>query len=174
MKLKKIILSGVFIALCLVLPFFTGQIPQIGSILSPMHIPVLISGFVLGSPYSLIIGFISPLLRSALTGGFPPMFPTAFAMAFELSSYGFFTSLFSKMLPKGKVYVYFSLILSMLLGRIVWGAVMYIISCAGLTAFGFATFISAAFINSAPGIICHLVIVPIVVSAIENSVNKND
>ena len=31
-----------FLALALMLPFLTGQIPQIGSMLSPMHIPVLL------------------------------------------------------------------------------------------------------------------------------------
>ena len=63
---KKIVYSGFFLALGIVLPFLTGQIPNIGRSLLPMHIPVLICGVVLGWPYGLIVGFITPILRSAL------------------------------------------------------------------------------------------------------------
>ena len=35
-------LSALFLALALVLPFLTGQIPEVGSMLCPMHIPVLL------------------------------------------------------------------------------------------------------------------------------------
>ena len=69
---KNIALSGLFIALGLVLPFLTGQIPNIGRMLLPMHIPVLLCGFVCGGPYGLIVGFITPLLRSVMFGA-PPM-----------------------------------------------------------------------------------------------------
>jgi thiamine transporter ThiT len=86
---KKMVLSALFIALGLVLPFFTGQIPQIGSRLLPMHIPILLCGFVCGAPFGLAAGFITPLLRS-LIFGMPPMMPTAVAMAFELAAYGLF------------------------------------------------------------------------------------
>ena len=61
---KKLVLSALFIALGIVLPFFTGQVPQIGNMLLPMHIPVLICGFVCGAPYGLTVGLITPLLRS--------------------------------------------------------------------------------------------------------------
>ena len=36
---KNIAVAGLCLALALVLPFLTGQIPQIGSALYPMHIP---------------------------------------------------------------------------------------------------------------------------------------
>lgn len=58
-KIKKVTLAGVLLALTLLLPFLTGQIPQIGSMLSPMHIPVLICGFVCGWQYGFAVG---PLL----------------------------------------------------------------------------------------------------------------
>ena len=77
-----------FLALAYVMPFLTGQIPQVGSMLCPMHIPVLLCGFFCGAPWGLAVGFVAPLLRS-FTLGMPPMFPTAFCMAFELAAYGF-------------------------------------------------------------------------------------
>ena len=39
---KKLVWAAVFLALGLILPFFTGQIPEIGNKLLPMHIPVLL------------------------------------------------------------------------------------------------------------------------------------
>ncbi len=86
-NLKKLVLSGVFLALALLLPFVTGQIPQIGAALAPMHIPVLLCGFVCGWPFGLVVGFVAPLLRFMLFG-MPPIFPTGIAMAFELAAYG--------------------------------------------------------------------------------------
>ena len=41
---RILVQAAVCLALCLVLPFLTGQIPQIGAALSPMHIPVLLCG----------------------------------------------------------------------------------------------------------------------------------
>lgn len=172
MVFKKIVLTGVFLALCLILPFFTGQIPQIGSMLSPMHIPVFICGLVCGWPYAAIIGFIAPLLRHGMF--YMPPLITAIAMAFELFAYGGFTALFSKILPKKPEYIYVSLILSMIFGRFVWGTARYIIALLTHSEFTIAAFISGAFITALPGIICHLIIVPLVVIAIRKSGVIND
>lgn len=84
---KKLAYAALFLALCLVLPMLTGQIPQIGSMLLPMHIPVLLCGLVCGWQYGAAVGFVAPLLRSALFG-MPPVYPVAIAMAFELLTYG--------------------------------------------------------------------------------------
>ena len=37
--IKIMIYAAMFLALAYVIPFLTGQIPQIGSMLCPMHIP---------------------------------------------------------------------------------------------------------------------------------------
>lgn len=55
---KKLVLSALFLALAYLMPFLTGQIPEIGSMLLPMHLPVLICGFVCGWPYGLAVGFV--------------------------------------------------------------------------------------------------------------------
>ena len=84
---RTVVFAAAFLALALMLPFLTGQIPQIGSMLSPMHIPVLLCGFVCGWPWGLAVGVVAPPLRSVLFG-MPPMYPTALCMAFELAAYG--------------------------------------------------------------------------------------
>ena len=70
-SVKLLTLSGLFLALGLLLPFLTGQIPNIGKMMLPMHIPVLLAGFVCGWPYGLVVGLICPLLRSVTFGARP-------------------------------------------------------------------------------------------------------
>ena len=84
---RKLTLSALFLALGLVLPLITGQIPQIGKMLLPMHIPVLLCGMVCGWPYGLAVGAVMPLLRGLLFG-MPVLYPTGIGMAFELAAYG--------------------------------------------------------------------------------------
>ncbi|MBQ1235762.1 MAG: ECF transporter S component, partial [Oscillospiraceae bacterium] len=128
-NLRNLILSAMFLALAFVLPFLTGQIPQIGSMLCPMHIPVLLCGFFCGAPWGLAVGFLAPIFRS-LIFGMPPMFPTAVCMAFELATYGFIAGLLYSKLPRNRGSVYVSLISAMVIGRVVWGLMMML--CMGI------------------------------------------
>ena len=158
----KLTLAAMFLALAFVLPFLTGQIPQIGSMLCPMHIPVLLCGFFCGAPWGLAVGLLAPLLRS-FTLGMPRMFPTALCMAFELAAYGFVAGWLYNKLPKKRIYVYLSLLCAMILGRVVWGIVMFV--CMGLdtSKFGLAAFVAGAFTNAVPGIILQIILIPILV-----------
>ena len=168
-KLLRMVLAAFFLALAYVIPFLTGQIPEIGSMLCPMHLPILLCGFVCGWPWGLIVGLVAPVFRSLLTGGFPPMFPTAVCMAFELATYGAIAGLMHKILPKKKITIYCSLVIAMLLGRIVWGVAMMICMGASGGTFTFAAFLAGAITNAIPGIIVQLILVPILVVLIEKS-----
>ena len=167
-SIKKMVAAALFMALCLVLPFLTGQIPQIGSMLSPMHIPVFLCGFVCGWEYGLAVGLIAPLLRGALFG-MPPLFPTGIAMSFELAAYGVSSGLLYRLLPKKKAYIYLSLIMSMLIGRIIWGLVRLFLSGLSGTSFTVSMFVAGAFTEAIPGIICHIVLVPLIVMMLEHA-----
>lgn len=163
---NKITLSGVFIALGILLPYITGNIQSLGVNLLPMHIPVLLAGFIVGWKYGLLVGIITPLLRSALVG-MPPLFPVAIAMAFELGIYGLVTGLLYSMLKKSKISVFISLIVAMISGRIVWGIVSYFLFFLNNTSFTINMFITGAFANSIIGIIIQLILVPIIVIRLE-------
>jgi len=165
-RIRAMILAALFLALAYVLPFLTGQIPQIGSMLCPMHIPVLLCGFICGWPWGLAVGIAAPLLRS-LTLGMPPLFPTAVCMAFELAVYGALAGFLYRTLPKKKSSVYAALLGAMIAGRIVWGAAMFV--CTGLSGgdFGFAAFLAGAVTNALPGIAVQIVLIPVLVIAIE-------
>jgi len=167
-NVKKLVLAAMFVALGLVLPFLTMQIPSVGSMLLPMHLPVLLCGFVCGGPLGLLVGAVTPLLRSVLFG-MPPLFPTAIAMAFELAAYGLLTGLFHRALPKTTGSLYLSLVLSMLGGRVVWGAVMTVLMGLGQTEFGLAAFLSGAFTTAIPGIVLQLVLIPAILYALRKA-----
>ena len=171
--IKKLTLSAMFLALALVMPFLTGQIPQIGAMLCPMHIPVLLCGFFCGGSWGLLVGFVSPVLRSIIFG-MPPMFPKAICMAFELATYGLVSGLLHKVLPKKKWTVYVSLILAMIAGRVVWGLAMLICMGFDVTKFGASAFISGALLNAIPGIIVQLVLIPILVIVLEKYVKREE
>ncbi len=170
-KIQKLTYSALFLALAFVLPFFTGQIPQIGRMLSPMHLPVMLCGFICGGPWGLAIGLIAPILRS-LIWGMPPMFPTAIAMAFELAAYGLFCGLFYKIL-QNKIpricAVYTSLILSMITGRLVWGAAQFVLLGINGGSFTFSAFLAGAVLNAVPAIVLQLILVPAIVMLLEKS-----
>ncbi len=166
-RLEKMILSALFLALAYVLPFLTGQIPEIGAMLCPLHIPVLLCGFVCGPAWGAAVGAVAPLFRS-LTLGMPPLFPKAICMAFELATYGLISGMLYKILPKKKPYLYLSLLIAMLAGRIVWGAAMYICLAANGGSFTLAAFIAGAFTNAIPGIVVQIVLIPFLVMLLEN------
>ena len=163
---KKLVLAAMFLALALVLPFLTGQIPQVGSMLCPMHIPVLLCGFFCGWQWGLAVGLIAPILRS-LTLGMPPMFPTALCMAVELAAYGAVSGYLYEKLPRKKSSVFVSLISAMAIGRLLWGAARFL--CAGLdpSAFGLGAFWAGAVTSAIPGIIVQILLIPLLVMALE-------
>lgn len=168
-KTRKIVLSALFLALCLVLPIITGGIPTIGNMLLPMHIPVLICGLICGWPYGLVIGFVAPLLRSVLFG-MPPMYPIAIAMSFELAAYGLIIGLlYARVRRQSIATLYASLLAAMVGGRLVWGLAEIVLLGMGGNAFTFQAFLSGALLTAVPGIILQLVLIPAVMVALDRT-----
>jgi LytS/YehU family sensor histidine kinase len=129
---------------------------------------VLLCGFLCGWPWGLAVGFIAPLLRSVLFG-MPPMVPGAVAMAFELAVYGGMAGFLHQKLPGNKATTYAVLLISMIAGRIVWGAVRVIIAGLSGSTFTWALFLAGAITNAIPGILLQLVLIPILVIALERA-----
>ena len=166
-RLYRMVTAAFCLALCLVLPFLTGQIPQIGSALAPMHLPVLLAGFLCGPWWALAVGVIAPPLRFMLFG--MPPFPAYLAMAFELAAYGLVTGLLYRHLPKKNSSIYISLIIAMLAGRAVWGVAMVTILGLKGAPFGWEAFLSGAFLGAIPGIILQIVLIPVLVMVLEKA-----
>ena len=168
LQVRKLTYAALYLAIAMVLPFITGQIPEIGSMLSPMHIPVLLCGFMCGWPWGLAVGFVAPLLRSVLFG-MPAMFPTGVAMAFELAVYGGMAGWLYQRLPRKGGNAWIVLIISMIAGRIVWGAARVILAGLSGSSFTWALFLAGAVTNAIPGIILQLILIPILVTAMDRA-----
>lgn len=164
---KKLVLSGLFLALALLLPMLIGQIPEIGSLLSPMHIPVYLCGFVCGPFWGAAVGLIAPLLKMALFQ--VPALPMATAMAFELCFYGLVSGLVYPRLPRQPISLYISLLLAMVSGRIAFGLAMLAVMGLQGTTYTMTMFLTSALFGAIPGIIAHFIIVPVVMLAIEHT-----
>ena len=163
---KKMVLSALFLALALVLPFLTGQIPEIGSMLCPMHLPVLLCGFFCGWPWGLAVGLIAPVLRSAIFS-MPPMFPAAVCMSLELATYGAVCGALYPKLQAKKQGIYISLLVAMVAGRLVWGAARFLWAGLDPTAFGLSAFWSGAIVTALPGIAVQIVLIPLLVMTLK-------
>ena len=168
LRTRKLVYAALYLAIAMVLPFITGQIPEIGAMLSPMHIPAVLCGFMCGWPWGLAVGFIAPLLRSFLFG-MPALMPTAVAMAFELAVYGAAAGLLYRLLPRKKWSVYAALVIAMILGRLVWGAARLVLAGLSGSSFTWALFLAGAFTNAIPGIIMHLILIPVLVIAMDRA-----
>ncbi len=168
LSIRKLVYAAICLALCMVLPFLTGQMQQLGNALCPMHIPVLLCGFLCGGYYAAAVGIIAPLLRFALFG-MPPIFPIGTAMCFELLTYGLIAGILYKKLPKKTINIYVSLVCAMLGGRLVWGIVRFAMTLFFHVKFSRSVFVAGAFMTAIPGIISHIVLTPIIVMALERA-----
>ena len=170
-EIKKLTWSALFLSIAFIMPFLTGQIPQIGAMLCPMHIPVLLCGFLCGAPWGLLVGFIAPILRSIILG-MPLFFPAALCMALELGVYGGVAGFLHRRFPKGNAFVFLSLIIAMISGRIIWGIAMFI--CMNIVGgqFGLDIFIAGAVTNAIPGIVIQLILIPLLVVSIEKNLDN--
>lgn len=167
-SIRKLVYAAICLALCMVLPFLTGQMQQIGNALCPMHIPVLLCGFLCGGYYAAAVGVIAPLLRFALFG-MPPIFPIGTAMCFELLTYGLLAGILYQKMPKKTMNIYVALLSAMLGGRLVWGVVRFVMSLLFHVEFSLSMFVAGAFMTAIPGIVCHIVLIPIIVMALERA-----
>ena len=162
MRTNKIVLSGLLLAISVILPYFFHLFGMAGPIFLPMHIPVLVGGLLLGPVYGVAIGLLAPMLNSILTG-MPPLFPVAVAMSFELATYGFLTGYLYNRVTKN---IYAALIPSMLVGRAVSGIANYLILAGMGRTYTLTMFLTAAFVTSIWGIVIQIAFIPILVRSL--------
>lgn len=169
-KTTNIVISGLLIAIGVIIPSIFHSVGIAGNIFLPMHVPVLLGGFLLSPIYAFLVGILTPLLNSLLTG-MPPLFPMAIIMVFELGIYGLVASYLYRKL---KVPVIISLILSMIVGRLVSGAVVYILALSFSTVkMDPLLFVKGGIITGLPGIIIQIVLIPILMHAINRYTTIN-
>lgn len=159
-KTKKMILAALFLALGLILPFFTMQIKEIGDSLLPMHLPIMLCGLLCGPFYGLAAGVLCPILRAFLFG-MPPLYPSAIWMAGELAAYGFLLGvLYRRGKKQNLLWLYCSLLLSMIGGRLVWGLLKAVLLGVAGKSFTLYAFLAGGFLDAIPGILLQLILIP--------------
>jgi len=172
---RKLVVTAMLIALCVVLPMAFHTIPRAGSILLPMHIPVLLAGLVCGWKFGLITGAVGPILSTMLTG-MPPTMAIASLMSIELAVYGLVTGvmIYFVRTRSATLDLYVSLVVAMLVGRIIAGFAQYIYFFGGTyvnevwTAnYTMGLWASSYFVTSLPGLVIQLAFIPSVVMALE-------
>lgn len=140
----------------------------LGNAFLPMHLPVLLGGYLLNPAAAAICGMLSPILSFLLTG-MPPI-PRLFFMILELGAYGFFTSLFAH---KCRLPVFLSLPLAMLAGRAVYFlSLVFALNILHLEISGMPSAVAAllsAVTAGIPGIILQLVAVPALLMALRKA-----
>lgn len=160
---KKLVITAVCIALCVVLPMVFHSFPNGGSIFLPMHIPVLLCGMMCSWPYGLVCGLLGPALSSLLTG-MPPaaMLPS---MMVECGVYGCVSGLMMCLVRTKKLYLdlYISMVTAMLAGRVVAGLAKSLIFTPGVAPFAWVT---TSLVEGVPGIAIQLVLLPTLVFAL--------
>ena len=165
--IRNLTYASLCLALCLVLPFLTGQIPEIGGMLCPMHFPVLLCGFLCGPWWGAAVGVTAPLLRHFLFH-MPPLV-TAFGMTVELAAYGLVAGALYRRLPKKPSNLYAALLCAMAAGRVLWGCAMVVITGVSGTEFGWQAFLAGAVLNAIPGIAAQLLLIPVLVMALQRA-----
>lgn len=167
-RTKRTVLCGLCIALCYVLPIAFHSI-GLGSVLSPMHIPVLLCGIVCGPLYGLACGVIGPVLSSLLSSMPPAM--ALIWMVPELAIYGVAAGLLMKTVPVKPFYakVYISLIAAMVAGRTAGGIASALFHLGTAGSYSLAMFASSYIVGSLPGIVAHLILVPALVFTLEKT-----
>ena len=162
-SIKRLTLTALCIALCVVVPMAFHVIPNAGAVMLPMHIPVLLCGLVCGWQYGLLCGIMGPLVSSVLTG-MPPaaMLP---GMMVECGMYGCVGGLMMEYIHTGSLYadLYISLPVAMLMGRVISGIVKALILTPGLSFTAWAT---ASFVTALPGISIQLILLPTLIVAL--------
>ena len=151
-----LVLAAMFTALGVLLPIALHPFGVTGQALLPMHIPVLLCGFLIGWKYGALVGFIVPLLSSLFTG-MPPAYPVGISMALELAAYGFFAG------------IIVSLVGSMLAGRAVMGIANLVLLGISGKPYLFSTFLTGAFVTALPGIILQLILIPAILLALKKA-----
>lgn len=167
-SVKRTTLCALFIALCYVLPIAFHAVGA-GSILSPMHIPVLMCGLICGSGYGALCGIIGPVL-SHLLSGMPPL-PMLVRMVPELCVYGLVGGITMKYIRTGRAAadVYISLVITMIAGRIVGGIATAIFYTVTSGVYSIALWATSYFVEGLPGIVAHLILVPVLVLTLQKA-----
>ncbi len=168
-KVKDIVLSGLVLALGLVVPYIFHSTGIPGTMFLPMHIPIFIGGFLLPPYLAFLLGALTPLINSFATG-MPQLMPIGLIMVFELSTYGLLTSFFYRKMDLPPIIV---MVLAMIGGRIMAGLGVFLLAVFLKVGLEPITYVIGTITGAIPGILIQLFILPVLIHALTRYTNIN-
>ena len=170
-KTRTLLYAAVLLALSVAVPqmFHMTGVPAPGQIFLPMHIPVLLAGFLLGPLWGGAIGLSAPVMNCLLMGmPSPARLPF---MMIELLTYGVASGLLYRTFRLGRWLwgVFPSLVGAMLAGRVTYAIGLLVatellgIPCGGVFAAWTAT------VTGLPGIGIQIVLIPVCVLSLQKA-----
>ncbi|MDP2870920.1 MAG: ECF transporter S component [Bacillota bacterium] len=164
MPTRTLTLGALLLALGLALPALVHMVGM-GRVLLPMHLPILLAGFVVGPGMAALLGVVTPLLSAVLTGMPALIPPVAQAMAVELAVYGFVTGVLYR---HTRWHVIPCLVAAMVTGRLGYGVIGFLVlPLLGLPQVALFYPLTYALVTGLPGIASQLVLVPGLVYLVE-------
>jgi riboflavin transporter FmnP len=166
-RIRFITHAALYLALSVLLPIGFHAFGMGGRVFLPMHIPVLLAGFLMGPVGGVVVGLLAPLL-SYLTTGMPPTYAVPL-MSMELPMYGLVAGIAYRKLHLN---VYIALIAAMLVGRLMFGVGLFALGLFMDLPYTASAFFASggALWSGLPGIAVQLVLIPIVVAALNRKV----
>ena len=163
-KTRFVAHTALYLALAVLLPIGFHAFGIAGRIFLPMHIPVLLAGFLAGPWAGVVVGLLAPGLSHLLTG-MPPTYAVPL-MSLELPIYGLVAGVVYNRL---RLNIYIALILAMILGRLMFGLGLLVLGLFMELPYTVATFFSTggAIMTGLPGVIVQIIIIPIIVAAVK-------
>ena len=155
--------TALFLSLALVLPVGLHAFGIAGRIFLPMHIPVLLAGFLVGPGSGLVVGLIAPALGHLITG-MPPAYAVPL-MALELPIYGLIAGLAYNRL---KLNIYIALVAAMIFGRLMFAGGLVVLGLFMELPYTATVFFAAGgpMLAGLPGIVIQLFMIPVIVAGV--------
>jgi len=168
-RARELALAGLLGALGLLLPIGFHALGWGGKVFLPMHLPVVVAGFLVSPATAVTLGFVVPLLSAVLTGMPPLSPPVAPLMALELAAKAGAASVFYRVL---RLPLWVALAAAFVADWAVLALAAWFV--AGLFAIkaGAIQYVGAAVVIGLPGTILQVIAVPLTVLAIEKRVPR--
>lgn len=161
---RDIAIGGLFGALGVALPILFHAV-GLGKMFLPMHLPVLVCGFLVSLPVAFAVGVVTPMVSSVLTG-MPPLVPTAFLMTLELATLAVTAGVCYRTL---RLPVIVSVFLAVVATRVVGGLELFALApLMGLKS-NLVVYLTQSVILSLPGIILQFLAAPLALAAINRA-----
>lgn len=156
---KQMIWSGILIVSGIILVLIFNSFGSVRTFL-PLHIPIMLGGFILAWPYAILVALITPILSSVFVGA--PPFAYLWYMLPELITYALVINImFAKNIKAAFLKrIYLPLAIAMIVGRLsasLFQAIL-IANSKGLVAF-----FSNVLITGLPGILLQLILIPLII-----------